>query len=104
MRTRVLPFLRAYVLACALTAACGDAPNDPDTTPPGPIASLTATVSGATVRLTWREPADPDVSGSLVVRFGATGANASPDAGRTYVVGGALGAGQVVFAGRGTQA
>ncbi|MSR36895.1 MAG: hypothetical protein EXR95_09715 [Gemmatimonadetes bacterium] len=61
-------------------------------------------MAGAAVRLSWAEPADRDVSGSLVVRFPAAGADASPETGRSYKAGEALGRGVVVFAGRDTKA
>jgi hypothetical protein len=93
-----------FALVCVLAAGCSDEPAAVDTTAPGTVQSLAAAVTGGSVRLSWRNPADADVAGSLLVRFPATGVIANPAAGRTYVVGDTLGSGRAVFAGSGTEA
>jgi hypothetical protein len=40
----------------------------PDTTPPGPVASFTATAASGQVTLTWTNPSNPDFSGTLIRR------------------------------------
>jgi hypothetical protein len=88
-----------FVLA---VAACTDSVTaDPD--PPGSLVGLAAGVEGHRVRLSWVEPGDRDVVGSLVVRFPATGVDGEPEAGRSYFAGEPLGTGQAIFAGRGTE-
>jgi phosphohistidine phosphatase SixA len=96
--------LGIFTLACLLTSGCSDAPTPPDTTPPGPVTALAAAVTGGSVRLTWAQPGDADVAGTLVVRFPVRGGGAGPETGRAYAQGDALGGGVVVFSGRGTEA
>jgi hypothetical protein len=96
-------WIGVFTLACLAASGCLDAPTAADTTPPGPLAALAAEVMGATVRLSWSEPGDPDVIGSLIARFLATGVIPVPEAGRTYGAGDALGPGVVVFSGRDTR-
>jgi hypothetical protein len=101
---RGLP-VRLFTLVCVwASTGCDDEPTAVDTTPPGAILSLAAAASGGSVRLSWSNPADADVTGSLLVRFPASGVNATPTAGRTYAVNDALGSGRAVFAGRATEA
>jgi hypothetical protein len=37
--------------------------------PPGPVGGFEARIVGGTVTVTWSEPPDADVSGSLLARF-----------------------------------
>jgi hypothetical protein len=94
---------RGLIVGCALlSGACADEPTAVDTTPPGPIPSLTASVTGGAVRLAWSEPGDRDLAGALVARFPAAGVDGAPEPGRSYAAGDAIGAGQTVFNGAGT--
>ena len=102
-RTRVTRLLGLFTLAC-VSAACSDEPTAVDTTPPGAIPSLAATVTGGSVRLSWQKPPDRDVAGTLVVRFPAAGVSGAPETGRSYAVGGAVGSGQAIFTGDATEA
>lgn len=93
-----------FALVCAMSfSACSDSGPVVDD-PPGPIADLSATVSGGLVRLSWKEPDDGDVSGSLLARFPASGVDAQPEAGRTYAAGDPLGSGLAIFSGSATAA
>ena len=49
----------------------------PDTTPPGPVAAVTATASGSSVTLTWTNPTDADFAGVLIRRAAGSTAPAS---------------------------
>ena len=97
--------LRPVVLSGLLVAAaCSDSGIAVDLDPPGPIRALTAVADGGRVRLSWVEPGDADVVGSLLARFPSTGVDAQPEARRAYAQGETMGSGQAVFAGRGTEA
>src|SRR5436190_21128265 len=46
-------------------------PDDPDSTAPGPVTNLAATVASGTVTLSWTNPTDADFESVLVVRRGS---------------------------------
>jgi len=49
----------------------------PDTTPPSPVTAFTATATGTSVRLSWRNPDDADFRGTMI-RYGTNAAPAGP--------------------------
>jgi hypothetical protein len=71
--------LVALAATALILAACETAPPT-DTTPPGPVTSLTAVASDAAVTLTWTDPTATDLS---VIRINRTpgGTTAEVDAG-----------------------
>jgi hypothetical protein len=85
---------RAFLCLAVSAAACSDTVAD------DLPSDVVATVQSDLVRLSWT-----DMNESLVVRFPATGVEgAAPERGRAYVAGESLGAGVVVFNGRGSEA
>src|SRR5688572_4605260 len=85
-----------WVFLCLVVSAAACSDTVADDLP----SDVVATVQSDLVRLSWA-----DLNESLVVRFPATGvAGAAPERGRGYVAGEALGAGVVVFNGRGSEA
>ena len=54
-----------------------------DTTPPGPVTTLTATPQSTTANLAWQDPTDPDFAGVVIRRAVGPVAPASPTAGES---------------------
>ena len=73
-----------------------------DAAAPADVTALTATGGLDSVTLQWRNPADPDFDGVLVVRRQGAAPGALPVNTNLYRAGDVLGAGTVVYVGRGS--
>jgi hypothetical protein len=73
-----------------------------DATAPSDVTALTATGGLDSVTLQWRNPADPDFDGVLIVRRQGAAPGALPVNTNLYRAGDVLGAGKVVYVGRGS--
>jgi phosphohistidine phosphatase SixA len=74
-----------------------------DGIPPSSISDLRADVFEREVRLSWTEPGEPGLRGSLIVRFPTSGPDWAPESGFVYAVGDSLGSGEAIFAESGTE-
>ncbi len=73
------PFLVSLIATTLLVGACGT-PSTPGTNAPGPVTSLQAVASDASVTLTWTDPTDADLGAIRITRT-PSGTTESVDAG-----------------------